>query len=120
MYYLLFNASLSCILDGIYVKSSRRAEALAYLLLPALLVASFIDGIGSWQKRRLRACIHRLYTESIGNDERLRLERHLLGWLGHLRVVDPDAHAALCAYRERLIAKREVAASTIHDDIDET
>ena len=32
-----------CIVDHIYVKSSRRAEALAYLFLLALLVASFIE-----------------------------------------------------------------------------
>lgn len=32
-----------CIVDAIYVKSSRRAEALAYLFLLALLVASFIE-----------------------------------------------------------------------------
>ena len=32
-----------CIVDAIYVKSSRRAEALAYLFLLALLVAAFIE-----------------------------------------------------------------------------
>lgn len=32
-----------CIVDNIYVKSSRRAEALAYLFLIALMVASFIE-----------------------------------------------------------------------------
>jgi len=32
-----------CIVDAIYVKSSRRAEALAYVFLLALLVASFIE-----------------------------------------------------------------------------
>jgi transposase len=32
-----------CIVDNIYVKSSRRAEALAYLYLVALIVASFIE-----------------------------------------------------------------------------
>lgn len=32
-----------CIVDNIYVKSSRRAEALAYVFLMALIVASFIE-----------------------------------------------------------------------------
>lgn len=32
-----------CIVDGFYVKSSRRAEALAYLFLLALIVASFVE-----------------------------------------------------------------------------
>jgi hypothetical protein len=32
-----------CIVDNLYVKSSRRAEALAYLFLLALIVASYIE-----------------------------------------------------------------------------
>lgn len=44
-----------CIVDGIYVKSSRRAEALAYVFLLALIVAAYIEiRIRQELKRRKR------------------------------------------------------------------
>lgn len=45
------------LVDGIYVKSSRRAEALAYVFLMALFVAAFIEMKIRRELQRTRSCV---------------------------------------------------------------
>ncbi len=87
------------------MKKTRFARPGRRRMVTGLVVRDGGFGVPRASKRRLRAILHRLYTQELPPAKRVRLSRHVDGWYSFLHDVDKSALSSLRRYEERLKAK---------------
>lgn len=89
------------------VRKTRFSGPARRTLVTGLVVRDGGYGVPRGSKRKVRAMLHRLYTQELSDLERVQLSRCVDGWYSFIHSVDRAAWEALGKYEQRLRDRME-------------
>ncbi|MEI6500813.1 MAG: retron St85 family RNA-directed DNA polymerase [Armatimonadota bacterium] len=98
-------------------KKTRFSGPARRALITGLVIRNGSYGVPRESKRKVRAMLHRLYTQELTQLERVKLSRCVDGWLSYMHSVDLESFNKLLEY-EQLLRNQAENANTLGRDGD--